>query len=165
MTTSRRGHRHPTGPTIRAAQAGPAADARLSGWVLLAATLALLALAGCSDHGSAPNGSPDPDPATVSFAAEIQPIFDTNCVGCHGDGGSAGLDLRATATPGSLVNVAATGHTGLRVTPGNAAASVLYLKVEGDPSTGARMPFGGAALSVTQRGLIRDWIAQGALDN
>jgi len=132
---------------------------------LAPALLLLLALAGCSDDGSAPNGPDEPEPVAVSFAADVQPIFDARCVGCHGAGGNGGLDLRASATPGSLVNVAAAGYTGLRVAPGDPAASVLYLKVEGDPSTGPRMPFGGAALSAADRALIRDWIAQGAQDN
>lgn len=140
------------------------ADARPLGWATLGVALALLALAGCSDEGAEPV-APDPEPAVVSFAAEIQPIFDANCVGCHGAGGSGGLDLRASATPGSLVNVAASGYAGSRVVPGDPHVSVLYLKVEGDASTGARMPFGGAALSPAQRTLIHDWIEQGALDN
>jgi mono/diheme cytochrome c family protein len=146
-------------------QAGPAAIARPLGWACLAAVFALLALAGCSDDGSAPNAPNDPDPVAVSFAADIQPIFDGNCLGCHGAATSGGLDLRAAATPGSLVNAAATGYPGSRVVPGSPLTSVLYLKVQGDASTGDRMPLGGAALSAAQRALIRDWIEQGALDN
>jgi mono/diheme cytochrome c family protein len=142
------------------------ADLRPLGWSALAAVLALLALSGCSDEGAEPMApDPDPEPVVVSFAADIQPIFDANCVGCHGAGGSGGLDLRASATPGSLVNVAASGYAGSRVVPGDPHVSVLYLKIEGDASTGARMPFGGAALSPALRTLIHDWIEQGAPDN
>ena len=35
-----------------------------------------------------------PGAAGVSLATDVQPIFDSYCISCHGDGGSAGLDLR-----------------------------------------------------------------------
>lgn len=143
------------------------AFARPLGWAALGAALAaiaLLSLAGCSDDGADP-AVPDPEPTVVSFAADIQPIFDANCLDCHGAAANGGLDLRAAATPGSLVNVASVGYAGTRVVPGDPHTSVLYLKVEGDASTGARMPFGRAALAPALRLLIHDWIEQGALDN
>ena len=49
--------------------------------------------------------------------------------------------------------------------PGDPHVSVLYQKLEGDPATGARMPFGGEALPPAQRLLIHDWIEQGAHNN
>ena len=136
-------------------------------WGALSLALALFALAGCSDKGAEPLAphDHDPDPVGISFATDIQPIFDAHCVSCHGAGASGGLDLRAAATPGSLVNVAATSYAGARVVPGDPHVSVLFLKLEGDPSTGARMPFGGAVLDPALRLLIHDWIEQGALDN
>ena len=83
----------------------------------------------------------------------------------HGQNGGGELDRRASAGTAALVNVAAAGYAGLRVAPGDPLASVLYRKLEGDPATGARMPFGGAALPPAQRQLVHDWIEQGALDN
>jgi hypothetical protein len=44
------------------------------------------------------------------------------------------------------------------------ANSVLYLKLTGDSSTGTRMPPPGL-LPQAQQDLVRDWIAEGALDN
>lgn len=128
----------------------------------------LLGAAGCADHGVGTlEPAPDDDghAHTVSFATDIQPIFDANCLGCHGAGASAGLDLRAATSYTLLVNAASTSYTGARVVPGDPHVSVLYQKLEGDPATGARMPFGGEALPPAQRLLIHDWIEQGAHNN
>jgi hypothetical protein len=126
----------------------------------------LLGLAGCSDGGNDPAVPvDDPGGTAVSYATDVQPIWDANCLGCHSAGGSGGLDLRAAVGRAALVNAAATGYSGSRVVPGAPHTSVLYQKIEGDPATGARMPFGGAALSAGERSLIHDWIEQGALDN
>jgi mono/diheme cytochrome c family protein len=135
--------------------------------VVAAALLSLLlGPGGCSDGGNDPAApAGDPGVTAVSYAAEVQPIWDANCLGCHGAGGSGGLDLRAAVGRAALVNVAATGYPGARVVPGDPHLSVLYRKIEGDPATGTRMPFGGAALSAGERLLIHDWIEQGALNN
>ena len=127
--------------------------------------LVLLGLAGCSDEGTAPTGPPDDNGTTApAYAADVQPIWNANCTGCHGAGGNGGLDLRASAGPAALVNVAASSYAGSRVVPGDPQSSVLYLKLEGDPSAGQRMPQGGA-LSTAELTIIHDWIVAGALDN
>ena len=128
----------------------------------------LLGAVGCADHGVGTlEPAPDDDghAHTVSFATDIQPIFDANCIGCHGAGASAGLDLRAATSYTLLVNAASSGYTGARVVPGDPHVSVLYQKLEGDPATGARMPFGGDALPPAQQLLIHDWLEQGAQNN
>lgn len=128
----------------------------------------LLGAAGCADHGVGTlEPAPDDDghAHTVSFATDIQPIFDANCLGCHGAGASSGLDLRVATSYTLLVNAASTSYAGVRVVPGDPHVSVLYQKLEGDPATGARMPFGGEALPPAQRVLIHDWIEQGAHNN
>ena len=99
----------------------------------------------------------------VSFAGQIQPIFNASCVGCHG--GTAGLFLAAGQSYGSLVNVAAgTGAcAGIpRVAPGNSAGSALYRRVSGTCSQ--RMPLGGT-LAAAEIELIRRWIDEGAANN
>jgi len=83
----------------------------------------------------------------------------------HAAGGSGGLDLRSATSYTLLVNTASTGYAGVRVLPGDPHVSVLYQKLEGDPATGAGMPFGGDALPPAQRLLIHDWIEQGAHNN
>jgi len=129
---------------------------------LLAGVTVLTVLAGCSDHGDplVPEDTvPQPDP--VSFATEVQPIFDASCVGCHGAGGNGGLDLRAGSSRANLVGVPATGGGGDRVVAGDSAASVLYQKLTG---VGGLMPPTGA-LPAAEVDLVATWIDEGALDN
>ena len=127
------------------------------------AVAAVLLLAGCSDRGTEPDppgGGDDP----VSYAMEVQPIWNANCIGCHGDGGNAGLDLRMPDSRGNLVDVASTNWTGQRVVAGEPDLSVLYLKIDGAGGVGGRMPLGGM-LASDEIETVRLWIAEGALDN
>ena len=130
--------------------------------------LPLLALvAGCSDFGDEPtdNGGPMEPPApTVSFAADVQPIFDGQCVGCHGQDGFAGLDLRAAGSHANLVGVPASESSLLLVEPDAPAQSWLYLKLTGQQNVGDFMPPTGL-LDATITEVVRTWIEEGALDN
>jgi hypothetical protein len=100
----------------------------------------------------------------VSFSQEIQPIFNSNCIGCHG--GSGGLFLTAGQSYDNLVNVRAVAGctTEMRVLPGNAASSVLYKRISG-AACGDQMPRGGNPLAAADIQKIVDWINQGALNN
>jgi len=122
----------------------------------------VLALAGCSDEGADPV-APVP-PAEVSFAAQVQPVFNANCTGCHGQDGNGGLDLREGQAYGNLVEVASQGYPGQRVAAGDPDSSVLHRKLNGLSGVGGQMPLGGA-LPESDRNLIRDWISEGAKDN
>jgi mono/diheme cytochrome c family protein len=133
------------------------------------------------------NGNDSASP-TLTFSADIYaPIIEHHCVGCHGfaaDGGAGSgiafgkLDLSSVdAGYANLVNVAAAGAACgsedggsalVRVVPGNAADSLLYLKVDGfttAPPCGSPMPKsgeipdGGQAVVAQQ---IQTWIDQGA---
>ena len=121
----------------------------------------LILLAGCSDHGDpvVPENT-IPDPGPVSFAAAVQPLFDASCVGCHGAGGSAGLDLRAGSSHANLVGVGSLGG-GTLVEAGDSAVSVLYQRLTG---VGGTMPPTGA-LPAAEVDLVATWIDEGALDN
>ena len=105
----------------------------------------------------------------VSFAADVQPIFDRSCGGnaCHaGVNPAEGLDLGAGVSHGELVGVPA-GQCGerLRVSPGDPEASYLVDKLRGvDLCAGTRMPKSGS-LPAAEIQIIADWIAQGAEDN
>jgi mono/diheme cytochrome c family protein len=105
----------------------------------------------------------DPGPTPVSFANQIQPIFDAECVQCHGDGGNGGLDLRAGESHGNLVGVVSNGYApALLVASGAPVESVLYAKVANTGQFGAAMPPPNGGLSTEQLGLIERWIEEGA---
>lgn len=113
-----------------------------------------------------------PTGETVSFAADIQPIFNAHCTDCHRAGGLAdisGIALRLVegVSYDLLVDQPSSQRSDLTlVVPGDAAASLLFLKVSSNtPPVGATMPLNRARLSSTDLGLIRDWIDQGALNN
>ena len=86
---------------------------RKFGLVLAMLGLSAFLLTACSDQGTDP-ASPDPggEITPASFALEIQPIFDQNCLDCHGAGGNAGLDLRPDFAYDNLVGVAAQASAG-----------------------------------------------------
>ena len=95
--------------------------------------------------------------AKVDFGRDIQPIFKTNCYGCHGPSqqmNNLRLDRRRNAMPNRV------GANGATVVPGNSARSRLYLKVSGNQA-GLQMPPSGP-LSSDEIGIIKAWIDQGA---
>ncbi len=98
--------------------------------------------------------------STVSFSSQIQPIFNSQCIGCHGSNGGLSLDLGVSYA--NLVNVQAQSScTSMkRVLPNDAGNSVLYRKVSGT-TCGIRMPQ-GSTLNANEIALIQDWINQGA---
>jgi mono/diheme cytochrome c family protein len=111
--------------------------------------LAALALGGCSDNGTdpVPDGGGG-DGTTVSFATDVQPIFNANCVGCHGANG--GLDLSAGNSYGNLVGVISPNYGTARVVAGDGLGNVM-------PPSGS-LP--NDTLDVVER-----WIDEGAEDN
>lgn len=106
----------------------------------------------------------------MSFAANVQPIFDAQCVSCHDPGKQAQFTYLFLAAPYSfysLVNQPATQSSGIRVIPYDAAGSFLLSKTTGDglPAGVSRMPPGGPFLSDAEENLIRTWINMGALND
>lgn len=109
--------------------------------------------------------------STVSFASNIQTIFDNNCTGCHHSGEllPSFLPLTNDVAYANLVNYSSTRTIGggLRVKPSDSANSVLYQRVSGiglDPSE-QTMPQNRSLLSSDDQTRIRTWIDEGALDN
>lgn len=108
-------------------------------------------------------GLADPTPATrtitVTAAAatftQVQAIFTASCTGCHGAGGSAGLNLTAGNAYANLVNVPATTAAGVRVAPGNPSASRLS----------TFLASGHRSVSAANQDIINSWITAGALNN
>ena len=132
----------------------------------IAATLAVMVaavLGGCSDHGD-PLVVDDPpdDNDPVSYAVDIQPIFDANCIGCHGAGGNGGLDLRSGLSRTNLVGVSANTSGGVLVVVGDASASVIQQRLAGS-GVGLMPP--SMPLQTSVQDLVTEWINDGALDN
>jgi len=98
----------------------------------------------------------------VSFANDIQPVFDQNCVSCHPSSGN--LDLTSGNSYANLVNVNASNYSGKRVVPSDSEQSILYKKIDGSSAYGSNMPLGGS-LSQTEINLVKRWIDEGALNN
>ena len=93
-------------------------------------------------------------PARVDFRKDVQPIFKSNCYGCHGPSQQMNgfrLDRRADAMKGGTLAM---------IGKGNAAGSRLYLRLIGN-QFGLQMPPTGP-LNAQQIKAIKDWIDQGA---
>ena len=94
-------------------------------------------------------------PAKVDFRRDVQPLFKTYCIGCHGPTQQMNgfrLDRRSDAMRGGTIPV---------IGPGNSAGSRLYQRLIGD-QFGLRMPPTGP-LSAEQIKIIQEWIDQGAV--
>ncbi len=104
----------------------------------------------------------------VSFATQIQPVFDTTCafVGCHAASEQfppgEGLVLEAGLSLENLLEVPSRQSASLsRVKPGAPDESYIILKLEENEGIlGDRMPQGGPFLTPAQIGRFRLWIEQ-----
>ena len=92
----------------------------------------------------------------VSYASDVQTVFNTSCAGCHGSNG--GLNLTSYANL-----MAGTSSNGPVVTAGDGANSLIVQRING--SVGSLMPAGGPSLSATTIATIEKWIDQGAHNN
>ena len=113
----------------------------------------------------------------VPTFTQVYAIITSRCTPCHTTAGGIGisqghLDMTTKAAAFmNLVNtptagVACTGK-GTRVTPGDEATSIMYLKVSLDDPTpcGEKMPLGGPALPQAEADTIENWIKGGAPNN
>jgi hypothetical protein len=102
---------------------------------------------------SASGGSPGL-PERVSFARDVQPIFDRSCTTCH-PVAYPYLDLRSGRSYDALVHVpAATNPAFARVLPGRPELSYLLVHPP-DPSN-------ANLLGEAEIAILRRWIQQGA---
>ena len=94
----------------------------------------------------------------VDFAKDIQPIFQQNCIKCHGPEKQKGkyrLDSKAAAFKET--------DTGPTLAAGAADKSDLYRRITLPKGHDDIMPNEGDPLTKAQTDLIRDWINQGAV--
>jgi hypothetical protein len=119
------------------------------------------------------DGSPPTDAGVdPTFTNVYAIVISGTCNGCHGavmPSGKLNMSTKAAAYA-SLVGVKAAGSgCGLsgetRVVANDHTTSLLWNKVNGTQDCGARMPFGGGALSQEKIDLVASWIDTGALDN
>ena len=108
-----------------------------------------------------PNGassvptSAAPSSGTISFATDILPIFENNCLKCHGgDKTEKGLSLKTYAS------MMLGSKNGVVVVAGDAGNSKLFMSV-----AAGKMPKRGPKLTQQQIELIMSWINSGALNN
>jgi len=93
----------------------------------------------------------DGECTNISYSTIIQPIFNNNCTGCHGNSG--GLTLTSyNDLMGSDV-----------IDSGDGAASTLIQKIKG--TLGTQMPPDQNPLNEKTINYIETWIDEGALDN
>ncbi len=134
-------------------------------WIRIASYgLALCVVSGCNAPSPAPAaGAASTAPAasgspakSVSFAADVKPIFSKYCADCHLNGSAKGgfaLDSTDTALQ--------EGRNGARIVAGDSANSNLLHRVKGDPGV-KKMPPKGESMSADEIAVIAAWIDQGA---
>jgi hypothetical protein len=111
--------------------------------------------------------------APITLSQLQSQIFGPTCAvsGCHSGPTSSvlptGMDLTSTANSfAALVNVASLQVGTLnRVTPDDPDNSYLVQKLEGTAAVGGRMPQGGPFLDQATIDMVRQWIADGAMNN
>ncbi len=107
--------------------------------------------------------SPTTPPTAVtasvpSFAKDIAPIIQTNCLSCHGAGGDGGWSASSYEL---MMN---TGKNKPVIVPGNPDESLMIQKVTGKEKIGASMPLFGM-LAPKEVDLLIRWVAAGAPNN
>lgn len=89
-------------------------------------------------------------------------IFSRTCggTGCHSESNpAAGLDLLSPGVEARVVGVDGVDCFGVYANPARPEQSLLYTKVDENPTCGNRMPLGGTPLSLEEITCIRDWIS------
>jgi hypothetical protein len=109
----------------------------------------------------------DTEPTPLSYAADIQPIFDKKCTTCHsGTAPSESLTLTSAKGFSAIVNHKSRQLPSMDlVEPGDTAKSYLWHKIAGTQTSvggsGVKMPK-GSTMTSTQKATIEQWILDGA---
>lgn len=107
----------------------------------------------------------DSDPATpVSFGADVRPLMfrPMGGCGCHASSATSGFNL---GTYDRLRRGGLNSGTDV-VIPGQPCDSILVQKLGLAPPFGSRMPYNGPPYFTPEElQVVRDWIAEGALNN
>ena len=123
--------------------------------IAAAAATALPLVAADIDASKLPPAS---DKKGVTFAKDIQPLFERSCYKCHGAEKQKGK-LRVDSLEATLKG----GENGASIEKGNSAKSALVASVARLVEDESMPPEGkGQAFSKEEVGLLRAWIDQGA---
>ncbi|MFO0876048.1 MAG: PSD1 and planctomycete cytochrome C domain-containing protein [Gemmataceae bacterium] len=101
------------------------------------------------------SATPIPPPGTrLNFEQHVRPLLKAHCLECHGEAKKlrGGLDLRLRRL------MVQGGDNGASVVPGKPEQSIVFQRVSEHT-----MPPGKVKLTPAEVGLLRDWIAQGAV--
>src|SRR5206468_11100251 len=103
---------------------------------------------------------PEATPSKISFDQQIRPIFQGVCIGCHQPAKAKGNYVMM-----SREKMLAAGESKLpAIVPGQPEKSNLVKLIT--PEKGeAEMPKGKKALAASEIALLRQWIAEGAVDD
>ena len=123
----------------------------VKGLLLLGSVLATCGL----DVGPPEDPGGEAPPTTVSFAFDVLPILEQECILCHG--GAGGLDVA------SFAGVLAGGISGPVVVPFEPASSLLIQRLDG--TFPPLMPLDAPALPEPEVERVALWIREGAADN
>ena len=141
--------------------------------VNLAPSLVLFALVACAPEAEPPDAGP-PSTFTEVYDAFFPVETLSQCNKCHSnppnDISNGNLSMgadQATAYAALIDRTSTSSNCGGErfVVAGDPDASLFYVKTQGTPACGGRMPLGGNALSDEQRQMIRTWIENGAQDD
>jgi hypothetical protein len=118
---------------------------------LVSIVLAIFLFGACEYATIQPDAPPPPPPPgdTTSYSLEVQPIFNSGCVGCHG--GSTAPDLREGKSYQSLFD-------NNFVVKSKPEESVLYTCLQ---SGGSMVGYSNP----TSNAIIYNWILEGAKNN
>jgi mono/diheme cytochrome c family protein len=122
--------------------------------------LAFLACVGLALGAAAQEKKPEAAPAKISFDKQIRPIFQGVCIGCHQPAKPKGNYVMV-----SRERMLAAGESKLpAIVPGQPDKSNLVKLLT--PEKGeAEMPKGKKPLAPSEIELVRQWIAEGAIDD
>lgn len=95
--------------------------------------------------------------AEVSFERDVLPVLEKRCLVCH-QGDAAQKGLRVHSVQALLTG----GENGAAIVPGDAEGSLLVAKISGEKPS---MPPAGDPLAADEVERIRQWIADGAVDD
>lgn len=108
----------------------------------------------------------EPAEPPVSYSAEVMPIIERHCLGCHRpEAGQAGYEASGFSMDSYEAVMKGTRY-GPMVIPGDSLSSVLTMLIEGRADPSIAMPHGDRPrLKQHEIDTIKAWVEQGARDN